>query len=215
MSPRDGSYAPRPVPQPFIDLSSWDLPALADAWRAARPFPHVVIDGLVRDERRADLLDAFGEEPCSLLHDEIFELEASAIELDHPVLRGFRDELGGPAVREAVLAVTGKRLGRIEMRGYGYREGHYLLPHSDHQRGVDRALAYAYYLDTPFPVSGGELELFDCELEGGEVVAARSARVIPPLPNRIVLFDVGDVSLHQVREVLEGMRLSLAGWYYP
>ncbi len=203
------------MPQPFIDLSSWDLPALADTWRAARPFPHVVIDGLVRDERRAELLDAFGEEPCSLLHDEIFEFEASAVELDHPVLRGFRDELGGPAVREALQAITGKRLGRIEMRGYGYREGHYLLPHSDHQRSVDRALAYAYYLDTPFPVSGGELELFDCDLEGDEVVAARSARVIPPLPNRIVLFDVGDVSLHQVREVLEGMRLSLAGWYYP
>lgn len=201
--------------QPFLDLSHWDLPALAGAWRAARPFPHIILDGLVRDERRADLLEAFGEEECSLLHDEIFEFEASAVELEHPVLRGFRDELGSPAVCEALLAVTGKRVGRIEMRGYGYREGHYLLPHSDHQRGVDRALAYAYYLDTPFPVAGGELELFDCDLAGGEVVAARPARLIQPIPNRIVVFDVGDASLHQVREVDDGMRLSLAGWFYP
>jgi hypothetical protein len=29
------------------------------------------------------------------------------------------------------------------------------------------------------------------------------------------VFDVGDVSLHQVREVLDGMRISLAGWFYP
>jgi hypothetical protein len=30
-----------------------------------------------------------------------------------------------------------------------------------------------------------------------------------------VVFGVGDVSLHQVREVLGGLRLSLAGWFYP
>ncbi len=33
--------------------------------------------------------------------------------------------------------------------------------------------------------------------------------------NRLVVFDVSDVSLHQVREVLAGLRISLAGWFYP
>jgi Rps23 Pro-64 3,4-dihydroxylase Tpa1-like proline 4-hydroxylase len=66
-------------------------------------------------------------------------------------------------------------------------------------------LAFAYYLPTPAPPEGGELELF----RGFE-----SARVIEPRPNRLVVFDVGDGTLHQVREVLAGLRLSLAGWFY-
>ena len=33
--------------------------------------------------------------------------------------------------------------------------------------------------------------------------------------NRLVVFDVGDGSLHQVHEVLAGLRISLAGWFYP
>jgi hypothetical protein len=30
----------------------------------------------------------------------------------------------------------------------------------------------------------------------------------------MAIFDVSDVSLHQVREVLAGLRVSLAGWFY-
>jgi len=41
-----------------------------------------------------------------------------------------------------------------------------------------------------------------------------SARLIEPRPNRLVVFDVSDVSLHQVREVVGGLRISLAGWFY-
>jgi Rps23 Pro-64 3,4-dihydroxylase Tpa1-like proline 4-hydroxylase len=101
------------------------------------------------------------------------------------------------------------------MRAYAYRPGHYLLPHTDHRDGLTRQLAYAYYLPTPEPPRGGELELFACELRDGELVSTVSAAVIEPRPNRIAIFDVGDASLHQVREVVGGLRLSLAGWFYP
>ncbi|HEX5060817.1 MAG TPA: 2OG-Fe(II) oxygenase, partial [Kofleriaceae bacterium] len=120
----------------------------------------------------------------------------------------------------AVLApplsrITGKPVSRVDMRAYAYRPGHYLLPHSDHQDGLTRALAYAYYVPSPEPPQGGELELFACRIERGEIVATDSARIIEPRGNRLVVFDVSDVSLHQVREVLSGLRISLAGWFYP
>lgn len=62
---------------------------------------------------------------------------------------------------------------------------------------------------------GGELELFRCATEAGELVETVSARVIGPRANRLVVFEVGDLSLHQVREVTGGLRISLAGWFYP
>jgi len=46
-------------------------------------------------------------------------------------------------------------------------------------------------------------------------VRVESARVIEPRANRLVVFDVSDGSLHQVREVVSGLRISLAGWFYP
>jgi Rps23 Pro-64 3,4-dihydroxylase Tpa1-like proline 4-hydroxylase len=58
-----------------------------------------------------------------------------------------------------------------------------------------------------------ELELFACEMNGDDVVHARSAQTITPKPNRLVLFDVSNASLHQVREVLAGTRVSLTGWF--
>ena len=69
---------------------------------------------------------------------------------------------------------------RADLRAYAYRAGHYLLPHSDHQDGLARRLAYAYYLPSPEPPAGGELELFRCatrgELVDDDARADRTAR---------------------------------------
>jgi Rps23 Pro-64 3,4-dihydroxylase Tpa1-like proline 4-hydroxylase len=100
------------------------------------------------------------------------------------------------------------------MRAFAYRPGHYLLPHTDHQAGLERLLAYAYYLPSPESPRGGELELYRCELKDGELAVTEPATRIEPKPWRLVVFDVSDVSLHQVREVLGGLRISLAGWFY-
>ena len=67
----------------------------------------------------------------------------------------------------------------------------------------------------PEPPSGGELELFACHAERDELVSTESARLIEPAANRLVVFEVSVRSLHQVREVLAGLRISLAGWFYP
>ncbi len=114
----------------------------------------------------------------------------------------------------------GKPLTRADLRAYAYRPGDHLLPHTDHQQRLGRVIAYAYYLPSPEPPQGGELELFACRREqaegdGDDVCDITSAKVIEPVANRLVLFEVGDRSLHQVREVTSGLRLSLAGWFYP
>jgi len=191
-----------------------DETQLAASWRRAEPFPHLVIDDAFASESVAGLLAVLEEEAVDRYEGEIFRFEASAPEPTTQELRAVRD--GFAAAFAPVFArITGKPVTHVDMRAYAYRPGHYLLPHSDHRDGLARALAYAYYLPSPEPPRGGELELFACRVDGGEIVATDSALMIEPRGNRLVVFDVSEVSLHQVREVLAGLRISLAGWFYP
>mgnify|MGYP000857569152 CR=1 FL=1 len=191
-----------------------DEHALADAWRAAQPFGHLIFEDVVPRSELAALLTLLDEEPIDRYDADIFAFEASAPEPKTEALRNLRasfiETFAAPLAR-----VTGKSLTRVDMRVYAYRAGHYLLPHADHQTGVGRALAFAYYVPSPEPPDGGELELYRCVVDAGEIVATESACVIEPLGNRLVVFDVSDVSLHQVREVLAGLRISVSGWFYP
>ncbi|HEY4056964.1 MAG TPA: 2OG-Fe(II) oxygenase [Kofleriaceae bacterium] len=173
-----------------------DEALLATAWRSALPFPHIVIDNFVPETPVLELLD---DEAVVRQEGDIFAFEASAHLAD--LSASFGAALCAPLSR-----ITGKATTRAELRAYAYRPGHYLLPHTDHQEGLTRLLAFAYYLPSPERPVGGELELYD---------GIASARVIEATENRLVIFDVGDQSLHQVREVLGGLRLSLAGWFYP
>jgi Rps23 Pro-64 3,4-dihydroxylase Tpa1-like proline 4-hydroxylase len=192
-------------------------PSLAAAWRAARPFPHVIVDGLLSVEDLSALRQAVAREPHFPGHGELYEHMASGEPMTHPTLRAMQDALGAPETLAAVAAITGRAVSRVDMRSYVYLAGSYLLPHTDHRPdpGDARQVAYAFYLMPGETFDGGALELFACDVEGGEIVATRPETAIAPRENRLVLFDVSPLSLHQVREVTRGGRVSLAGWFYP
>ena len=191
-----------------------DEPALAARWRAAAPYPHLILDDVATPDALPTLIEMLEEEPVERYEGDIFVFDASAPEPATPELRALRESFAN-TVAPPLSRIAGRRLRRADMRAFAYRIGHYLLPHSDHQEDLGRAVAYVYYLPTPDPPSGGELELFACRSEGDELVSTDSAKTIEPRPNRLVVFEVSARSLHQVREVLDGLRLSLAGWFYP
>jgi len=194
-----------------IDSARWDLEALGESWRAARPFAHVVIDDLVAEERLAELCQAIAAEPHWPNRGEIFDMMGSGEPLVHPTLRAFHESMS--ACAPMVAAISGKPVRRADMRSYVYLAGSYLLPHTDWQEPLGRLVAYAYYVWTE-GCRGGELELFDMQLENGRATATQPAKIIEPRQNRLVLFDVNPVTLHQVREIEAGARLSLAGWFH-
>ena len=197
-----------------LALGAWDVPALARAWRAAQPFPHVVIDGMVSDAALVALRDAIAREPHAIERSELVDCYASAEELVDPDLAAFAAAMRAPAVLDAVHTITGKRVSTVEVRSYCYVTGGYLLPHTDGMRSAGRQIAFAAYLSVDGQCEGGELELFRCELDArGDIAAAESAKVIEHRGNRLVLFDVSASSLHQIREVTAGSRVSLAGWF--
>jgi Rps23 Pro-64 3,4-dihydroxylase Tpa1-like proline 4-hydroxylase len=190
-----------------------DETQLTASWRTATPFPHIIIDDFISADRLDALLAILEEEAVDRYEGDIFRFEASAPQPATQDFRKLRDQFAA-ALAPALSRITGKPVARADMRAYAYRPGHYLLPHSDHQEGLARVLAYAYYLPSPQPPHGGELELFACRVLGGEIVETESACMIEPRGNRLVVFDVSDISLHQVREVLAGLRISLAGWFF-
>lgn len=196
----------------MIPLARWKLDELARAWSAATPFPHVVIDELVDPETLQALLVGVSQEPHYPNRGEIYDFMASAPEVAHPTLRAFQSALGSPETLAAVRAISGREVRSVDLRSYVYLPGSYLLPHADSRASLGRLVAFAFYLYTK-DCAGGELELYTCEMAGDDVVHATPAQRIEPRDNRVVLFDVTAASLHQVREVLAGHRISLTGWY--
>jgi Rps23 Pro-64 3,4-dihydroxylase Tpa1-like proline 4-hydroxylase len=197
-----------------IEFARWNLAALAEKWRTAAPFPWVTVDELVSPETLTTLSQAISEEPHWPNRGEIFDFMGSAQELQHPTLRAFQAQLGSPAGLEAVRAISGKPVGTVETRSYVYLKGSYLLPHTDCQTKLGRLVAYAFYVWTQ-GCTGGELELFDVTLaDDGHAQSTRSGALIEPRSNRLVLFDVSPATIHQVREILDGARLSLSGWFH-
>lgn len=197
----------------LLDPGRWTDAALPARWSSAQPFPHLVIDDFLDEETLSALRGAVAAEPHFPEQDEIVECMASAAELRHPVLRAFVDRLGGAQERAALHALTGQRTGRLSLRSYVYLEGGYLLPHTDHRPGVDRQVAFVLYLSQSEGWQGGELDLYRCRLEGRRIVATTVDKTIEPRPNRLVLLQVSERSLHRVREVTAGARISLAGWF--
>lgn len=206
---------PSPMTSPWRLGPAWhDEDALARAWREATPFPHLVIDELVAAEALPGLFEILEDEPVERYTADLYVFDATAPEPQTAAFRALRETFGA-TLAPVLSRITGRAVGRADLRAYAYRVGHYLLPHTDHQDHLARALAYAYYLPSPEAPDGGELELYRCRLEHDELVETAPATRIAPAANRLVVFDVTRSSLHQVREVVGGLRLSLSGWFYP
>lgn len=202
-----------------LDPQRWGVADASARYRAAAPFPHVVLDGFVAPSVHAALRAAFDGEDADRIQDEIFDVTASPSPPASPALAAFHAGLGSRAVLDAVGAITGSALVSVETRAYVYATGQYLLPHADRDEGGRRAVAYAFYVDALADdgggaLEGGELDLYRTETRDGEIVGATVHATIAPRANRCVLFEVSATSLHRVREVRAGARLSLAGWFH-
>lgn len=62
---------------------------LVDRFRRARPFAHVVVDGVVPPEARAEILAALADEPSDRIVDDIYEVTATDEPLTDPRLVAF------------------------------------------------------------------------------------------------------------------------------
>lgn len=121
------------------------------------------------------------------------------------ILKEFYSFFASKDFLDFISQVTSQRLKSIDMSGFIYSEGDYLLPHDDRLEG--RRIAYVVNLSEKFSnIDGGQLSFFSRN---------KIVKSFVPVFNSFVLFEVSKKSLHQVNEVLTiKQRLTLAGWFH-
>src|SRR5205823_827029 len=86
---------------------SRDLARLAAEWRAARPFPHVIVDDLLPVDALDELRQAVAREPHQPNRSELYEMMASSEPMRQPALATFAAAFGCDETLGAVAAITG------------------------------------------------------------------------------------------------------------
>lgn len=205
-------------------LDRWAA-GLAESYRGAEPFPHVVIDGLL-DEALAARLVAEFPGPGDLdwkrhEHRHSRKLACGADERMGETTRALVWELNSARFLRFLEALTGIA-GLIPdplLHGGGLHQierGGFLGVHADFNRHpewrLDRRLNLLLYLNPGWREDyGGHLELWDR-------AAARCVRRILPIANRCVIFSTTDRSFHGHPEPLVcpvgETRKSIALYYY-
>lgn len=221
---------------PTVDAWSFDRKALvalgrdhSNAYREAAPFPHVVIDGLLGEERSVALARVFPavDHPRWKRRDypeqagRLGQLQRSGFEDVAPELRWLLAELSSMAFLDFLGALTDRRdlIPDPHFTGAGLLAtlpGGHLALHADFNRDstrhLDRVLTALYYLPQTWNEAwGGELELWNAE-------RTRCDASIAPLRDRLVVMAHGDTFWHGHPSPLrcpEGtMRAVVAAYYY-
>lgn len=222
--------------QPAVEVWAFDRAALVALGRArraeyagARPFPHVVVDGLLGEARAAAIARAVPppSHPGWRRRDHaeqagrLGQLQRTGFADVAPELRWLLAELNGIAFLDFLGALTGRRdlIGDPHHTGAGPLVtlcGGHLALHADFNRDsarhLDRALSVLYYAPLAWDAAwGGELELWDR-------ARARCEARIAPLPDRLVVMAYGEDHWHghpePVRCPDDHARVAIAAYYY-
>jgi hypothetical protein len=184
-------------------------------YQHAEPFPHLVLDNLFPAETLNALLDELP--PLSSerwVHDRRDQLIKSnlrsAVDLGDQGFQ-FASILHSAGFLYFLSEITGIKalLPDPYLTGAGYHvvpEGGKFDVHvdrnMDHFSGLQRRLAMLIYLNRDWKSEyGGQLELWDKN-------GSRCERVIEPVFNRTVIFEIGDCNFHAIRAVAPGRDLS-------
>ena len=203
-----------------------NIEELRDTYRAAAPFPHIVIDNLFSSALLERVLaEAPLLEPEQWMNIEQKDLEKiarmrSALEVG-PAGSQLVSLLHSPAFLYLLSEITGiwQLLPDPYLQGGGHalmRRGGYFKIHADrniaYDTGLKRRLAMIIFLNKDWPTEyGGQLELWDREGSRREVS-------IEPVFNRTALFEVAYPNYHGVPQPLDcppdRMRHSFLVYYH-
>jgi len=219
--------SPDPYPLPFLDSARLaDLAVRhADAYQAAKPFPHVVLDDFLPASSVDQLISEFpGPEEIDWQRFENpreKKLASKSFEDLGPFTRMQLAELNGASFLVFLERLTG--IGGLMPDPYFWGGGLHQLPvggmlevHADfnwhdHLR-LHRRLNVLIYLNPDWPDSyGGHLELWSRDM-------SRCEQRVLPIANRCVIFTTTDQSYHGNPEPVtcpqDRTRKSIALYYY-
>lgn len=189
------------------------LRTLKKQFKAHKPFPHLSLSHFFKKSQLCPLISElmqqqFKEHDADLYHflQTVYDIKTST----SMTLKDFYTFFASPQFAEYMTSLTGITLkqGGIGMSGFIYRKGDYLLCHDDRLSG--RKIAYVVNLSDMTEKTGGDLALMSHNNSHPGTVIKR----IYPHIGMFNFFEVSKISWHQVEEVLDKQRITLAGWLH-
>lgn len=176
------------------------------AEKYTQPFNHWIIQDFMSDTDKiieALKTEDFVRKECDLF--QFFQTKNDLFSSKSAILKKVYNQLSSESFLKEVSKITGKKLSKIDMSAFIYSDTDYLLPHDDRLEG--RKIAYVLYVNTlsKSENKGSSLDLF----ENNKLV-----KRIFPKKGQLVLFEVSKKSIHQVSEVVNSERITLAGWFH-
>jgi prolyl 3-hydroxylase /prolyl 3,4-dihydroxylase len=201
----------------WINKKYFDEQNMSDLqWKfsEARPFKHVFLDNFLKEERAKKLANALKKGEFEKKEADLFQF-SQTINLtfsENKIIADFREFVEDEEFSDFMRKLTGipVKPGAIDLSGTLYEDTDYLLCHDD--RVEDRKIAYILYLCEDFSTKdGGSFNLIGNNWKKPADVAKR----ISPKFNRLMLFEVSDISFHEVEEVIgKKKRYAIGGWLH-
>jgi hypothetical protein len=197
---------------------------ILEGYKHAQPFPHLILDNLFPGEILDSILAEFPPASSEKWVNERGPLMIksnlrSAVDLEEHGY-AFASILHSAAFLYFLTEITGIKalLPDPYLGGAGYHvmhEGGKFEVHADRNTdfhcGLQRRLAMLVYLNKDWePTLGGQLEFWNMD-------GTRCEKVIEPVFNRTVIFEIHDRNFHAVRPVASGsgaVRRSFAAYFY-
>ena len=197
---------------------------LLEEYQSGDPYPHLILDNMFSEEVLDSLVDELppftSEKWVHERHDRLVKSNLrSAVDLGDHAFQ-FASVMHSAGFLYFVSEITGVRplLPDPYLSGAGYHvvpAGGKFDVHADRNidqnSGLERRLAMLIYLNKDWrPEYGGQLELWNQE-------GTKCEKVVEPIFNRTILFEIGDKNFHAVRPVTDGLglkRRSFAIYYH-
>ena len=198
--------------QKWVQKKNLEESRLHTKYSKNKPFPHIVIRDFFNEREIGKVAAALLRQRFSHKETDLFSLNQTPdlSLLKDKTLRGFCQLCNSTGFLTYVSKLTGIKVRGVNMSGFIYKDGDYLLPHDDRLEG--RKVAYIINLTKGYTKkNGGALALFNMKQGKPEKIV----KAYVPHYNTLTLFTVSKKSFHQVNEILLSKpRLSIGGWFY-
>lgn len=159
------------------------------------PYFHCVIDNFLDDKRHCEMDEVFNSLVFHEKHTDLFHFYQSDELNANPNLTFFLKEL-----KRQALSLDIQSIESFNVFASFYQKGNYLLCHDDVIE--DRRFAFSYYLAD---FETGELAMFNDN-------ATMEVKRLSVKRNRLVIFEVSDISFHEVMYCKDDGRKAFTGW---
>ncbi len=212
-------------------INPYDKDALRAQFRAAQPFPHIVLENFLDEGFLREVVQSYpdfeaawkqaqGSGDAFSAVNEKFKVQVSDSESFPPPVKtlheavssqSFLDDLEHITAIPKLLADPSLRGGGMHLTGPRGRLDVHIDFNYNRNSKLHRRLNILIYLNENWPSAwGGAVELWDQQVKNCQVS-------LPPTFNRCVIFETSDISYHGVEPVTcppNVARKSFAGYYY-